>query len=201
MGSRTLFQRHAELIEFYTKILLYVISFRIIAFELHALTIVDLFIWISQNQKLGYIFKAQARFRSKGDWFYDETTDWTKRKKNTQDFTKLHLDILLKELDIEPLFKVYARSSWNMKAFRAYLGCGHNLEASVLHESINKYFWSFQIQKSNFTPQLILWCSKKSSKKKQTYGSKFWTIVKVAEVIWNSVIAVTNGTFLSYQIL
>ena len=94
---------------------------------------------------MGYIFKAQARFRSKGDWFYDETTDWTKRKKNAQDFTKLHLDILLKELDIEPLFKVYARSSWNMKAFRAYPGCGHNLKASMLHESINKYFWSFQI--------------------------------------------------------
>lgn len=44
MRSRTLFQRHAELIEFYTKILLYVTSFRIKAFELHALTIVDLFI-------------------------------------------------------------------------------------------------------------------------------------------------------------
>ena len=89
---------------------------------------------------MGYIFKGQARFKSKGDWFYDKTTDSTKRKKNTQDFTKLYLDILLKELDNEPLFKVYARSSWNMKSFRVYPGCGPNPKASMVHESINKYF-------------------------------------------------------------
>ena len=38
------------------------------------------------------------------NWFYDNTTDSTKKKKNTQDFKILYLDIHLKNCDNEPLF-------------------------------------------------------------------------------------------------
>ena len=44
---------------------------------------------------MDYIFKAQACYIYRR--FYDYTTNSTKRKKNTQDSTILHLDILLKE--------------------------------------------------------------------------------------------------------
>ena len=87
-----------SLIEFYIKTFLCVIPFRILALLLHALTIVDIF---SDFIKVKWCYLKDKWINSIGNCFYHETTDLTTQKQNTQDFTILYLNILLKIWDIK----------------------------------------------------------------------------------------------------